>query len=403
MSSVDPPVPPTAGGPAGDGAATIDVSDNGRAATPPASAGRPGATTGTENGSRAPEGSRGLDGARALHGGAAGRGPAIEAIGISAGYGPQAVIHDIDLRVHPGEVVALLGANGAGKTTTLLALSGELPLLGGQVRLDGQGTKAPLHRRARQGLTFVTEEKSVFMGLSTRDNLRVAQVDVAEALALFPELERRIGVRGGLLSGGEQQMLSLARALSRHPHVLLADELSMGLAPLVVNRLLDAVRDAADTRGTAVLLVEQHVRKALQYADRVYVMRRGRIELAGTAAEMRDRLTEIEDRYLTGFAETTVSLPPAAKRASASPVVSCQGSRRQRTRARRGAMDRKKVLVQACPAWWATRPRGGSPGSRAGTWSASPAAHRPTSGQGRGRAAKEGRRRAVRWTCARST
>jgi branched-chain amino acid transport system ATP-binding protein len=230
---------------------------------------------------------------------AVGRGPAIEAAGLSAGYGPQPVIHDIDLAVHPGEVVALLGANGAGKTTTLLALAGELPLLGGEVRLDGRPTRAPLHRRARQGLTFVTEEKSVFMGLSTRDNLRVAQVDVDDALTLFPELERRIGVRGGLLSGGEQQMLSLARALSRHPQVLLADELSMGLAPLVVKRLLDAVREAADTRGTAVLLVEQHVRKALQYADRAYVMRRGRIELSGSAAELRTRITEIEDQYLS--------------------------------------------------------------------------------------------------------
>ena len=116
---------------------------------------------------------------------------------------------------------------------------------------------------------------------------------------LLPELGRRMGIRGGLLSGGEQQMLTLARALARKPRVLLADELSMGLAPLIVKRLLEAVRAAADERGTAVLLVEQHVRKALQYADRAYVMRRGRIELAGTAAELRSRITEIEDHYLS--------------------------------------------------------------------------------------------------------
>ena len=139
----------------------------------------------------------------------------------------------------------------------------------------------------------------MFMGLSTRDNLRVAGVDLDEALTLFPELERRLDVRGGLLSGGEQQMLTLARALARNPRVLLADELSMGLAPLVVKRLLEAVRAAADQRGAAVLLVEQHVRKALRYADRAYVMRRGRIELSGTATELRSRIAEIEDHYLS--------------------------------------------------------------------------------------------------------
>jgi branched-chain amino acid transport system ATP-binding protein len=231
--------------------------------------------------------------------GSAADGPALEARGIAAGYGTQPVIHDVDISVRPGEVVALLGANGAGKTTTLLSLAGELPLLRGEVAIDGVVTKAPLHRRARNGLTFVTEEKSVFMGLSLRDNLLVAGVDPDRALALFPELERRMNVRGGLLSGGEQQMLTLARALARQPRVLLADELSMGLAPLVVKRLLEAVRDAADQLGAAVLLVEQHVRKALRYADRAYVMRRGRIELSGSASELRVRLGEIEDQYLS--------------------------------------------------------------------------------------------------------
>jgi branched-chain amino acid transport system ATP-binding protein len=224
--------------------------------------------------------------------------PVLEARGVAAGYGPQPVIHEVDLVVCPGEVVGLLGANGAGKTTTLLTLAGELPLLAGEVLLDGTPTSAPLFRRARQGLTFVTEERSVFMGLSTRDNLRVADVDVEEALDLFPELSKRINVRAGLLSGGEQQMLTLARALTRRPRVLLADELSMGLAPIVVKRLLEAVVDAAKQRGTAILLVEQHARKALEYSDRAYVMRRGRIELSGTAGELLGRIGEIEDRYL---------------------------------------------------------------------------------------------------------
>ncbi|WP_116995807.1 ABC transporter ATP-binding protein [Desertimonas flava] len=225
--------------------------------------------------------------------------PALEARGVSAGYGPQPVIHDVDVIVQPGEVVGLLGANGAGKTTTLLALAGELPLLSGEVLIDGAATTAPLHKRARQGLTFVTEEKSVFMGLTALDNLRVAGVDAETALDLFPELERLLGVRAGLLSGGEQQMLTLARAMSRKPRVLLADELSMGLAPLIVRRLLESVVRVARQQGTAVLLVEQHVRKALRYCDRAYVMHRSRIELSGSASELLCRIGEIEDRYLS--------------------------------------------------------------------------------------------------------
>ena len=223
----------------------------------------------------------------------------VSTVNMSAGYGPQPVINDINIEVHAGEVVALLGPNGAGKTTTLLALSGELTPLKGEIRLDGTATRSPLYKRARNGLTFVTEEKSVFKGMSTRDNLRVGGVDIADALALFPELEKKLDTRGGLLSGGEQQMLTLARALARKPRLLLADELSMGLAPLIVKRLLEAVRMAADQQGTAVLLVEQHVRKALRYADRVYVMRRGRIELTGSAEDMRSRIDEIEESYLS--------------------------------------------------------------------------------------------------------
>src|SRR4051794_5859610 len=125
---------------------------------------------------------------------------ALEAQGLCAGYNAQAVVHGIDIVVRPGEVVALLGPNGAGKTTTLLALAGDLPLLDGEVRLNGVATTAPLHRRARMGLSFVTEERSIFKSLSARDNLRVADVDVEHALELFPELEARLNVRGGLLS-----------------------------------------------------------------------------------------------------------------------------------------------------------------------------------------------------------
>ncbi len=225
--------------------------------------------------------------------------PVVETRGLSAGYGAQAVISDINLVLHPGEVVGLFGANGAGKTTTMLALAGELMPMTGEVELHGEVTRDPLYRRAQNGLMFVTEEKSVIMGLTTRDNLRVGGVDIDIALGLFPELEKRINIMGGLLSGGEQQMLSLARALGRNPRILLADELSLGLAPIVVQRLLQAVRDAAAELGMAVLLVEQHVRQALKFADRAYIMRRGTVEISGTTAELMSRISEIEETYLT--------------------------------------------------------------------------------------------------------
>lgn len=223
----------------------------------------------------------------------------LEAEKLSAGYMGRSVIHEVDLRVEAGEVVCLLGSNGVGKTTTLLALSGELRPMEGNVSFASLGAKAPLHRRARRGLSYVTEERSVFKGMSARENLRCAGVSVKEVTALFPELDKCIDTKGGLLSGGEQQMLTLGRALARHPSLLLADELSLGLAPLVVDRLLAAVRTAAKESGAGVLIVEQHVRKALTFADRVYLMRRGRIELALTADEARTRIDEIERSYLS--------------------------------------------------------------------------------------------------------
>jgi branched-chain amino acid transport system ATP-binding protein len=224
----------------------------------------------------------------------------LEARNLSAGYGGQPVVRGVDLEVHAGEVVCLLGPNGAGKTTTMLTLCGELSPIEGDVLLDGEVTRAPLHRRVALGLGLVTEERSVFKGLSCRDNLRCGGGSVDEALQYFPELESRLSVRGGLLSGGEQQMLSLARALTRRPRVLLADELSLGLAPLVVDRLLQAVRAAADGQRTSALIVEQHARKAIKYADRIYLMNRGRIQMATTANEAMQRIAEIEDAYLAG-------------------------------------------------------------------------------------------------------
>jgi branched-chain amino acid transport system ATP-binding protein len=211
----------------------------------------------------------------------------------------MAVVRDLDLHVGAGEVVALIGPNGAGKTTTLLTLAGELPALGGEVLLHGVGTKAPLFRRAQRGMGFVTEERSVFMRLTAAENLRVAGVAPDDAVELFPELTPLMQRTAGLLSGGEQQMLTLARAIARKPALLLADELSLGLAPLLVKRLLEAVRRAATEQSTGVLLVEQHVRQALAIADRVYVMQRGQIAMSGTVDEVRGRIDEIEATYLS--------------------------------------------------------------------------------------------------------
>ncbi|MCU1361445.1 MAG: putative high-affinity branched-chain amino acid transport protein superfamily, atp bind [Ilumatobacteraceae bacterium] len=221
----------------------------------------------------------------------------LEARGLTVGYGPMPVIQNLDLAVRRGEIVALLGVNGAGKTTTVRALAGELRPTAGQVFFRGEPTTEPLHRRAKQGMRLITEERSVFMSLTGADNLRLGGQERSRCLEIFPELERLLSRRAGLMSGGEQQMLTLARALAADPVVLLADELSLGLAPLIVERLLEAVRSAAD-RGTAVLLVEQQVRNALEVADRAIVLSGGCVALEGPTDELRSRIGEIEQTYL---------------------------------------------------------------------------------------------------------
>ena len=224
----------------------------------------------------------------------------LHAENLTAGYLGQPVIREVNLTVSPGEVVCLLGPNGAGKTTTMMTLTGMVPTMSGSVEMFGKTTNEPLYRRARGGLSFVTEERSIIRSLSLSDNIRLAQVSLESVTDLFPELKTRIHTRAGLLSGGEQQMLTLGRALAREPRLLLADELSLGLAPLIVDRLLQAVRAAADERGTGVLMVEQHARKALRYADRALVMQRGKLVLTLSGEEARARIGEIEDSYLSG-------------------------------------------------------------------------------------------------------
>ncbi len=157
-----------------------------------------------------------------------------------------------------------------------------------------------MHVRCRNGLGYVTEERSVIMDMSVADNLKLAARLPDGRVRVLPHARTDHGRRAGLCSGGEQQMLSLARALGRNPKVLLADELSLGLAPIIVTNLLKAVRAAADERGIGVLLVEQHVRQALKIADRVYLMERGRVVLSGTSDEVLGQLDKIEAAYLAG-------------------------------------------------------------------------------------------------------
>lgn len=217
---------------------------------------------------------------------------------LSAGYNGVAVVRDLGIEVRSGEVVLLLGANGAGKSTTLHTLAGGLAPVSGEVHINGQKVTTPAHRRCRGTLSFVTEERSIFRSMSVADNLRLGRGGIDAAVDLMPELKPLLSRKAGLLSGGEQQMLTLGRAIAADPVALLADELSLGLAPLIVQRLLDAVRSAADA-GLGVLLVEQHVRQAMRIADFVYVLRRGEIVMAGPVAQMRNRLEEIEKSYLS--------------------------------------------------------------------------------------------------------
>jgi branched-chain amino acid transport system ATP-binding protein len=222
---------------------------------------------------------------------------------VSAGYGGVPVVRDVDLSVRAGEVLALLGPNGAGKTTFLLTVAGMLTPLAGTVEVFGRPTarRAP-DALARDGLALVPDDRALFGELTTEENLDVVRRRGAsttdEILDLFPALLVRRHIRAALLSGGEQQMLALGRALINRPKLLLVDEMSMGLAPEIVRSLLPVIRNAATEGGAGIVLVEQHVSLALSIADEAVVMVRGTRSLCTPAAELRANPTMLENAYL---------------------------------------------------------------------------------------------------------
>jgi branched-chain amino acid transport system ATP-binding protein len=225
---------------------------------------------------------------------------------VRSAYGRIEVLHGVTLHVEPGEIVTLIGANGAGKTTLMHAISGVQPITGGAIRFNGEPIeKRPAHERVAFGISQVPEGRQVFAPLSVLDNLRLGawsrrdtdmEPELARVCALFPMLDAILDTPAGALSGGQQQMLAIGRALMAKPRLLLLDEPSMGLAPNLVDQLLAVMRALRDDSLT-ILLVEQNARAALAIADRAYVLETGRVTLSGPAAEIQaDR--RVREAYL---------------------------------------------------------------------------------------------------------
>ena len=226
----------------------------------------------------------------------------LEVEGLRGGYGTTEVLHGVDLRVPAGCTVLLLGANGAGKTTLLKTIAGTLAPSAGQMRLhDTSIERWKAHRRAQAGICLIPEGRGIFRALSVRENIAMQVkgrgVDAAFELAAsyFPVLGRRANQAAGTMSGGEQQMLALAHALVTNPELVMADELSLGLAPVIVDEILDALKQMRD-EGRALLLVEQYVERALELADYVYILHKGEVVFVGEPAQCASG--EVFHRYL---------------------------------------------------------------------------------------------------------
>ena len=222
-------------------------------------------------------------------------------------YGKIAALTDVTLTVDEGEIVALIGANGAGKTTTLKTISGLRPLSSGRIVFEGTDiSRMPGHKRVSAGIGQAPEGRGVFPGMSVQENLLMGAYarkgsvakELAEVYELFPRLAERKGQSGGTMSGGEQQMVAIGRALMAKPRVLLLDEPSMGLAPILVNQIFDIIKEIND-RGTTVLLVEQNAQQALQLAHRAYVLETGRVVKSAEASLLLDD-PEVRAAYLGG-------------------------------------------------------------------------------------------------------
>jgi branched-chain amino acid transport system ATP-binding protein len=230
--------------------------------------------------------------------------------GVDAGYVPgRPVLRDVNITLEAGQVLALLGPNGAGKTTLMLTIAGLQAPLAGSIGLGGVPVRPGSPRAAvKAGLVLVPDDRSLFKGLTVTENLKLAarrgSTTIETIFEYFPELKRRVKVTAGNLSGGEQQMLAIGRALMQDPKVLLVDELSMGLAPVIVEKLLPVIRKVADDTGAAVVLVEQHVMLALEIADTAIVLAHGDVALRGDAKALAADETQIERAYLGQAADS---------------------------------------------------------------------------------------------------
>ncbi len=233
--------------------------------------------------------------------------PLLKVENLEAGYGPINVLHKLSLTVNAGEIVTIIGANGAGKTSTLMCISGIVKARAGTITFDGKQINGiPAHNIVRRGLAQSPEGRKIFSRLTVRENLEMGaftrndrdgiEADIQKAYRMFPILEKRQSQAGGLLSGGEQQMLAIARALMARPKLLLLDEPSLGLAPQIVVQIFDVIREL-NSQGMSVLLVEQNARMALKVAHRGYVLETGRITFTDKA-EVLLHDSRIREAYL---------------------------------------------------------------------------------------------------------